>query len=226
MKGIVRVWGQGWAACCGKNTDQKVDKTEPVMELRSAKIVQVAAGSKHSMALSDQGLLYTWGSGSMGELGLGLDVDGKYLPCLVDKIKKNGDSGIVSERSPFFHAIAAGGSNSLVMSDRAVNLDDALTKGAFESREHFLRRAETVETRQRRGKLNESFKELEQHQGHDEAIPEPDSKNMTDEEIKRRQTFVGNNGDVSRNLSVVSLGGFDPSEDGGVVAPPPPPPPS
>ena len=36
MKGIVRVWGQGWAACCGKNADQ-ADKTEPVMELRSVK---------------------------------------------------------------------------------------------------------------------------------------------------------------------------------------------
>lgn len=77
MKGIVRVWGQGWAACCEKNTDQKLDETEPVMELRSEKVVQVAAGSNHSMALTDRGLLFTWGSGKMGELGLGIDVDGK-----------------------------------------------------------------------------------------------------------------------------------------------------
>lgn len=127
----------------------------------------------------------------------------------------------MTERSPFFHAIAAGGNNSLVMSDHNVNLDDASTKDAFASRKHFLRRAETLETRERRGRLDEISKEMEKHAGHDEAIPEPDSKNMTDEEIRRRMTFASHDADVSRNLSVVSLGGFEVDE--GITPPPPPP---
>lgn len=41
------------------------------MALETHTINQVACGQKHTAAVSDQGLVFTWGSNSNGQLGLG-----------------------------------------------------------------------------------------------------------------------------------------------------------
>lgn len=43
--------------------------------LRGINIVQVAAGDAHTLALSDGGMLYSWGCGSSGQLGHGNEMD-------------------------------------------------------------------------------------------------------------------------------------------------------
>ena len=40
--------------------------------LSGVKVVAVAAGQQHSLALSDKGEVFSWGCGSYGSLGLGL----------------------------------------------------------------------------------------------------------------------------------------------------------
>ena len=42
-----------------------------VATLAGEKIVNIAAGSMHSAAVTDDGVLYTWGKGSYGRLGHG-----------------------------------------------------------------------------------------------------------------------------------------------------------
>ena len=42
-----------------------------VTTLAGEKIVNIAAGSMHSAAVTDDGVLYTWGKGSYGRLGHG-----------------------------------------------------------------------------------------------------------------------------------------------------------
>jgi hypothetical protein len=49
---------------------------------RTIKITAVAAGNRHSMALSDEGQLWTFGSGALGQLGHG-DTDEKRTPTKV-----------------------------------------------------------------------------------------------------------------------------------------------
>jgi hypothetical protein len=48
-------------------------------------IASVAAGRYHSFALSDRGVLYSWGCGENGQLGLGTD-DNVVLPSVVTTI--------------------------------------------------------------------------------------------------------------------------------------------
>jgi len=214
--------GQGWAACCETNTGQKYDETKPVKGL--SKVVQVAAGSSHSMALTRDGLLFTWGSDKRGELGLGIETDGKYLPCLVGNIQSKSVDGLINEPTPFFYGIAAGGYNSLAMSDCDLDLDASATEEAFKSRESNLELAKTKETQEKSGILDDEIsKSIEQHKGKDESVPEPDSKNMTDEQIKRRKTHIG---DISRSKSVISMPDFNEDDNGiGFMDAPPPPPP-
>ena len=48
----------------------------------ASKIVSVAAGGWHTMAVGDNGALWAWGGGSSGQLGLG-DTNNRLVPTLV-----------------------------------------------------------------------------------------------------------------------------------------------
>jgi alpha-tubulin suppressor-like RCC1 family protein/outer membrane protein OmpA-like peptidoglycan-associated protein len=67
----------------------------------SQKIVKIAAGSNHSLAIDSQGNLWTWGCNSYGQLGDGTTKN-RYIPVLIMEGKK-------------FMAIAAGESHSLAI---------------------------------------------------------------------------------------------------------------
>lgn len=54
-----------------------------VKTLGTKVIVQIACGLKHSIALTNNGELYAWGSNSDGQLGLGSDTKMELKPKLV-----------------------------------------------------------------------------------------------------------------------------------------------
>eukprot|EP00026_Physarum_polycephalum_P001398 Phypoly_transcript_01399.p1 GENE.Phypoly_transcript_01399~~Phypoly_transcript_01399.p1 ORF type:complete len:917 (+),score=105.43 Phypoly_transcript_01399:210-2960(+) len=75
--GEVWTWGEGSGGKLGHG-DQK-DQREPMLVagLKGKHIIQVAAGEKHSVALSKDGEVYSWGSNTNSELG----VEGNPLKC-------------------------------------------------------------------------------------------------------------------------------------------------
>jgi len=60
---------------------QTVPKT--VKHLATSTIVQVACGENHTLALTYDGQLFSWGSNSFGQLGLGTSTDREVKPTLV-----------------------------------------------------------------------------------------------------------------------------------------------
>lgn len=54
--------------------------SEQIGALAGQHIVHVACGESHSVALSDQGQLFSWGAGSDGQLGLTTIEDAVTVP--------------------------------------------------------------------------------------------------------------------------------------------------
>ena len=60
--------------CLGKTgVGDRIDRSSlvPVNFLLSGKIVMISAGATFSVAVTDKGQVYTWGSNANGQLGLG-----------------------------------------------------------------------------------------------------------------------------------------------------------
>lgn len=54
-----------------------------VKTLGTSVVVQIACGMKHSLALTNNGQLYSWGLNSDGQLGLGSDIKNEIKPKLI-----------------------------------------------------------------------------------------------------------------------------------------------
>ncbi|KAL6079784.1 hypothetical protein STEG23_023425 [Scotinomys teguina] len=68
---------------------QKIDdETEQIGALADQHIIHVACGESHSLALSDQGQLFSWGAGSDGQLGLMTTEDSVAVPRLIQKLNQ------------------------------------------------------------------------------------------------------------------------------------------
>ncbi|XP_073006973.1 ultraviolet-B receptor UVR8 isoform X2 [Typha latifolia] len=79
----------------------------------SAKIVSVAAGEAHTLALTGDGRVFSWGRGTFGRLGTEKEED-ELLPVPIALgERKNGQGG----RPPKFVGIAAGAYHSLALDD-------------------------------------------------------------------------------------------------------------
>ncbi|XP_021715205.1 ultraviolet-B receptor UVR8-like [Chenopodium quinoa] len=77
------------------------------------KIVAVAAGEAHTLALSGDGKVYSWGRGTFGRLGNGSQSDEKFpVP-----IKWDNDGDLGNEKCPKFVGVAAGAYHSLALAD-------------------------------------------------------------------------------------------------------------
>ena len=61
--------GKGDFYRLGHGSDSHVRRPQRVAALRGVRIVEVAVGSLHCIALSDNGLVYTWGDNDEGQLG-------------------------------------------------------------------------------------------------------------------------------------------------------------
>ena len=81
-----------------------------IERLRGVRVVSIAAGFRHSMVLTDEGVVYSFGAGHHGQLGLG-DEQSRYGPKVIKALR---DVRVV--------AIAAGRTHSLALTDEGTVL--------------------------------------------------------------------------------------------------------
>lgn len=77
--GSVWAWGANRTGQLGQGTDTDVPVVNPVRVKGLSKIVSIAAGNGHSLALRSDGTVWVWGGNWVGQLGLG-EVDQVNLP--------------------------------------------------------------------------------------------------------------------------------------------------
>ena len=101
------VYSFGWGAAGRLGHGDRAPQQRPlqVSALAGTKICQVSAGNAHSLAVGEEGELYSWGFWDKGRLGLGdALVENQYLPARVK----------LPRRVRIWHA-SAGGSHSLAV---------------------------------------------------------------------------------------------------------------
>ncbi|XP_039600637.1 E3 ubiquitin-protein ligase HERC2 isoform X1 [Polypterus senegalus] len=69
--GVVWTWGKGDYFRLGHGTDVHVRKPQVVEGLRGKKIIHVAVGALHCLAVTDTGQVYAWGDNDHGQQGNG-----------------------------------------------------------------------------------------------------------------------------------------------------------
>lgn len=70
-KGKLLSWGSGQNGKLGQNNEENIAIPCYVNALDNVKIVSYSAGCEHSAAISEDGLLFMWGHGEGGRLGMG-----------------------------------------------------------------------------------------------------------------------------------------------------------
>jgi alpha-tubulin suppressor-like RCC1 family protein len=103
-------WGSGWSGQLGTgtNTDANLPTLVdvPNKQDKSGKLVRLAAGYHHSMALTDSGRIYSWGTGDVGQLGHGPQKKRCSVPSM-----------IASTSNQRFIAISASENHSVALTD-------------------------------------------------------------------------------------------------------------
>ena len=100
-------WGDGGQLGHGNQRDQSTPKM--IKALLGVCVVAIAAGHKHSLVLTDEGAVLSFGIGDDGQLGHGdepLDKRFQYKPRVIEAL-----------RGMRVLAVAAGGDHSLVLTD-------------------------------------------------------------------------------------------------------------
>ncbi|CAK74586.1 unnamed protein product (macronuclear) [Paramecium tetraurelia] len=94
-EGFVYAWGSSKDSVLGMPTQQYKDQTLPQrvglmsQSFRDASFYQVAAGTSHSLSLSENGHLYVWGSNKNSLLGVRLQ--GQEHTCVPQKVEQSED---------------------------------------------------------------------------------------------------------------------------------------
>ncbi|XP_076422981.1 putative E3 ubiquitin-protein ligase HERC6 isoform X2 [Peromyscus maniculatus bairdii] len=105
-KGRVFAWGAGSEGQLGIGEFKKINLTPTkIKALTGIKIIQVSCGHYHSLALSEDGQVFSWGKNSQGQLGLGKNFQSQASP---QKVK-------CLEGIPLAQ-VAAGGHHSFALS--------------------------------------------------------------------------------------------------------------
>ncbi|KAI8124136.1 putative E3 ubiquitin-protein ligase HERC2 [Lucilia cuprina] len=99
--GEVWTWGKGDYYRLGHGTDQHVRKPQTIQGLRGRKVIHVAVGALHCLAVTDTGQVYAWGDNDHGQQGSGNTVVNKK-PALV-----------IGLDSVFVNRVACGSSHSI-----------------------------------------------------------------------------------------------------------------
>nr|XP_008109241.1 PREDICTED: probable E3 ubiquitin-protein ligase HERC6 [Anolis carolinensis] len=104
-KGRVYSWGAGTFGQLGTGElgDRLIPKT--INALSKYKVIQVACGHDHSIALTNDGRIFSWGQNIHGQLGLGKDISSQASPQQVSAL-----DGIPLAQ------VAAGGAHSFALS--------------------------------------------------------------------------------------------------------------
>ncbi|XP_076636822.1 HECT and RLD domain containing E3 ubiquitin ligase 4 isoform X2 [Colletes latitarsis] len=80
-------WGSNGEGQLGLNSKNIIECTPRMVKtLGTSVIVQIACGAKHTLALTNNGELYSWGSNNEGQLGLGSDIKNEIKPKLVSSL--------------------------------------------------------------------------------------------------------------------------------------------
>ena len=69
--GELYTWGCGHSGRLGIGSMSNSNLPLFIAALEGQRVVSIAAGSAHSIALTDEGVIYTWGKGDLGRLGHG-----------------------------------------------------------------------------------------------------------------------------------------------------------
>ncbi|XP_055695916.1 probable E3 ubiquitin-protein ligase HERC2 [Lutzomyia longipalpis] len=69
--GEVWTWGKGDYFRLGHGSDQHIRKPTPIQGLRGKKIIHVAVGALHCLAVTDTGQVFAWGDNDHGQQGSG-----------------------------------------------------------------------------------------------------------------------------------------------------------
>ncbi|XP_033070681.1 probable E3 ubiquitin-protein ligase HERC6 isoform X9 [Trachypithecus francoisi] len=105
-KGRVFAWGAGSEGQLGIGEFKEISFTpKKIMTLNGIKIIQVSCGHYHSLALSKDSQVFSWGKNSHGQLGLGKEVPSQASPQRVRSLE-----GIPLAQ------VAAGGAHSFALS--------------------------------------------------------------------------------------------------------------
>ena len=116
-EGTVYSWGDGDYGKLGHGNSFSYKKPQRIRgELEGKSVVVISAGYRHSGAVTEDGVLYTWGEGDFGRLGHG-DSQSRDVPTMVK------DIGPVSQ-------IACGAAHTLALSE------DGRTVWSFGSGDH------------------------------------------------------------------------------------------
>jgi E3 ubiquitin-protein ligase HERC2 len=100
----VWTWGKGDYYRLGHGSDQHVRKPTPIQGLRGKKIVHVAVGALHCLAVADNGQVFGWGDNDHGQQGSGTTSVNKKPTIVV------GLDGV------FVNRVACGSSHSVAWS--------------------------------------------------------------------------------------------------------------
>ncbi|KAJ8028688.1 E3 ubiquitin-protein ligase HERC2 [Holothuria leucospilota] len=84
--GVVWTWGKGDYFRLGHGTDNHVRKPQVVEGLKDKKVVHVAVGALHCLAVTDQGQVFAWGDNDHGQQGNGTVTVNKK-PALVQGLE-------------------------------------------------------------------------------------------------------------------------------------------
>ena len=107
--GALYSWGRNPDGVLGLNHDRDCLVPTPVDALTGWEVVLVACGVSHSAAVTDGGLLFVWGSGEHGRLGLG-DTERRLVPTQVPRCSLGAADARVA-------VAALGGKHSVALTD-------------------------------------------------------------------------------------------------------------
>eukprot|EP00961_Rhodomonas_salina_P110136 1482469-Rhodomonas_salina.1 len=80
-------WGDGKDGKLGHQSEETLFVPYTVSALSRIPIRQCAMGKKHTLFLSEEGLVLSCGNGQYGQLGLGGQLENRYVPVLVQGLK-------------------------------------------------------------------------------------------------------------------------------------------
>lgn len=86
LAAAVYSWGRGEDGQLGLGDTSDQHRPVPIDALQDKRIVQIACGSGHTVVLTEEGEVFTWGRGDDGRLGHG-DNGWKFVPRLVEELR-------------------------------------------------------------------------------------------------------------------------------------------
>uniref|UniRef100_A0A336LYC2 CSON004352 protein n=1 Tax=Culicoides sonorensis TaxID=179676 RepID=A0A336LYC2_CULSO len=85
--GQVFSWGSNELSQLGFETENDVTTPKIIRTLATKRVIQIACGQFHSLALTDSGDLYAWGANGYGQLGLGMTCEKVTKPTLIKSLQ-------------------------------------------------------------------------------------------------------------------------------------------